>query len=82
MSQMVPVRGTQGSTGRLIALFLMERGIPDRALVHTFNARSDDLRKRGAEVIEGDLLSPVSVHAAMKNIKRPYFTYPVIEGLI
>jgi uncharacterized protein YbjT (DUF2867 family) len=74
--------GTQGSTGRLITGLLLEQGIPVRALVHKVDARSDDLRKKGAEVVEGDLLDPASVQSAMQNIKRAYFTYPVAEGLL
>jgi uncharacterized protein YbjT (DUF2867 family) len=74
--------GTQGSTGRLVAILLMEQGIPVRALVHKLDARSDELRKRGAEVVEGDLLNPASVQAAMRNVKRAYFTYPVADGLL
>jgi uncharacterized protein YbjT (DUF2867 family) len=60
----------------------MERGIPVRALVHHLDARSDELRKQGAEVVEGDLLNPASVQAAMRNAKRAYFTYPVADGLL
>jgi len=56
--------GTQGSTGRRLATMLMEQGIPVRALVHKLDARSDGLRKQGAEVVEGDLLNPASVQAA------------------
>jgi len=74
--------GTQGSTGRLVASFLMKQGIPVRALVHKLDARSDELRKQGAEVVEGDLLSPASVQAAMRKVKRAYFTYPVADGLL
>jgi uncharacterized protein YbjT (DUF2867 family) len=74
--------GTQGSTGRLVARLLIERGIPVRALVHHVDARSDELRKQGAEVVEGDLLNPASVQAAMRNVKRAYFTYPVADGLL
>ncbi len=74
--------GTQGSTGHLVASLLMEQGIPVRALVHKLDARSDDLRNRGAEVVEGDLLNPASVQAALRNIKRAYFTYPVADGLL
>lgn len=62
--------GTQGSTGRLVASLLMERGITVRALVHHVDARSDELRKLGAEVVENDLLNPASVQAAMWNVKR------------
>jgi uncharacterized protein YbjT (DUF2867 family) len=74
--------GQQGSTGRVIATLLLEQGLPVRAFVHKLDARSDELRQKGAEVIEGDLLNPVSVQAAMKDVKRAYFTYPVADGLL
>ena len=74
--------GTQGSTGRLVASLLLERGLPVRALVHKLDSRSDGLRKQGAEVIEGDLLNAASVQAALRNVKRAYFTYPVADGLL
>src|SRR5882724_7311649 len=74
--------GPQGSTGRLIAELLLKQGIPVRAFVHKLDARSDQLRQQGAEIIEGDLLNPASVQAAMKEVKRAYFTYPVAEGLL
>src|SRR5215472_17023353 len=74
--------GTQGSTGRLVASLLLEQCIPVRALVHKIDSRCDELRKQGAEVVEGDLLNPASVQAAMRNVKRAYFTYPVADGLL
>jgi uncharacterized protein YbjT (DUF2867 family) len=74
--------GSQGSTGRLVAGLLLQQGIPVRAFVHRLDARSDELRRQGAEIIEGDLLDPASVQAAMKEVKRAYFTYPVADGLL
>jgi uncharacterized protein YbjT (DUF2867 family) len=74
--------GQQGSTGRVIATLLLEEGIPVRAFVHKLDARSDELRQQGAEIVEGDLLNPASVQAAMKEVKRAYFTYPVADGLL
>ncbi len=74
--------GTQGSTGRLITSLLLEQGIPVRALVHKLDSRSDELRQQGAEVVEGDLLNSASVQAALRNVQRAYFTYPVAEGLL
>lgn len=74
--------GTQGSTGRQVASLLLEQGIAVRALVHKLDSRSDELRKLGAEVVEGDLLNPASVQAVMRNVKRAYFTYPVADGLL
>ena len=74
--------GAQGSTGRAVATLLLRQGIPVRALVHKLDSRSDELRQKGAEVVEGDLLDPASVQAAMQNVKRAYFTYPVTDGLV
>ncbi len=74
--------GPQGSTGRLVANILLKQGISVRAFVHKLDARSDELRRQGAEVIEGDLLNPASVLAAMKEVKRAFFTYPVADGLL
>ena len=74
--------GTQGSTGRVVASLLLQQGIPVRALVHKLDSRSDELRQQGAEVVEGDLLNSASVQAAMRNVKRAYFTYPVADGLL
>jgi len=51
-------------------------------LVHKLDARSDALRSLGAEVVQGDLLKPASVHAALQGVKRAYFTYPVADGLL
>jgi uncharacterized protein YbjT (DUF2867 family) len=74
--------GPQGSTGRLIAELLLKQGIPVRAFVHKLDARSDQIRQQGAEIVEGDLLNPASVQPAMKGVKRAYFTYPVGDGLL
>lgn len=86
MSQPILVTGAaggpQGSTGRLIAELLLKQGIPVRAFVHKLDARSDQLCQQGAEIVEGDLLNPASVQAAMKGVKRAYFTYPVADGLL
>jgi uncharacterized protein YbjT (DUF2867 family) len=74
--------GLQGSTGRVVAGLLLRQGIAVRAFVHKLDARSDELRQQGAEIIEGDLLNAASVQAAMKMVKRAFFTYPVADGLL
>jgi uncharacterized protein YbjT (DUF2867 family) len=65
-----------------VANLLIKQGVPVRALVHKLDSRSDELRQLGAEVVEGDLLNFASVQAAMRSVKRAYFTYPVTEGLL
>jgi uncharacterized protein YbjT (DUF2867 family) len=86
MSQPILVTGAaggqQGSTGRLVTGLLLNQGISVRAFVHKLDARSNELRQQGAELFEGDLLNPGSVAAAMKDVKRAYFTYPVTDGLL
>lgn len=62
--------GAQGSTGRVIAGLLLKQGIPVRAFVHKLDARSDELRQQGAEIVEGDLLNPASVRMAMLDAER------------
>ncbi len=74
--------GQQGSTGRVIATLLLEQGIPVRAFVHKLDTGSDELRQKGAEIVEGDLLNSASLQASMKDVKRAYFTYPVADGLL
>jgi len=74
--------GPQGSTGRNITSLLLDRGLPVRALVRKLDARAESLSERGAEVVEGDLLNPVSIRSAFEGVKRAYFTYPVADGLL
>src|SRR5260370_41316934 len=74
--------GQQGSTGRVIATPLLQQRIPVRAFVHKLDARSDELRRQGAEIFEGDLLNPASVQQPMEDGKRAYFTYPGVAGLL
>src|SRR4051794_10538646 len=86
MSQPILVTGAaggqQGSTGRAVAMLLLEWRIPVRAFVHKLDARSEELRNAGAEIVEGDLLDPVSIQQAMQGVERAYFTYPVTDGLL
>jgi uncharacterized protein YbjT (DUF2867 family) len=86
MSQPILVTGAaggqQGSTGRAVAMLLLARRMPIRAFVHRLDHRSEELRNAGAEVIEGDLLDAISVQQALQGVKRAYFTYPVIDGLL
>jgi uncharacterized protein YbjT (DUF2867 family) len=74
--------GPQGSTGRVVADLLLRQGIPVRGFVHKLDARSEELRHHGAEIVEGDLLNPASVQAAMQGVSRAFFTYPVADGLL
>jgi uncharacterized protein YbjT (DUF2867 family) len=74
--------GRQGSTGHHVARMLLERGQAVRAFVHSDDARADDLRASGAEVVVGDLREITSVIPAVEGVRRAFFTYPVTDGML
>ncbi|WP_281395542.1 NAD(P)H-binding protein [Nonomuraea endophytica] len=74
--------GSQGGTGRMVAELLLERGHHVRAFVRQDDHRAEELRKRGAEVVVGDLREISQVVKAFDGVSRVYFTYPVTAGLL
>src|SRR5437899_4132004 len=74
--------GRQGKTGRHISEMLLKRGVPVRAFVHKIDDRSEQLRKLGAEIFEGDFLDIKSVQRAVQGTSAIYFAYPVQDGLL
>ena len=76
------VSGATGFTGRKTVEILLEKDIPVRALVRTDDQRAKELRKLGAEVVIGDLLSLNDLRAALEGIETAYFVYPIAPGLI
>lgn len=74
--------GQQGSTGRHVVRLLLERGQAVRAFVRTDDERAAELRKMGAEVAVGDLREITDVLAAVRGVRRAFFTYPVTDGLL
>nr|WP_314577081.1 NAD(P)H-binding protein [uncultured Pseudomonas sp.] len=76
------VSGATGFTGRKTVEILLDKGIPVRALVRTDDQRAEELRKLGAEVVIGDLLSLNDLRAALEGIETAYFVYPIAPGLI
>jgi uncharacterized protein YbjT (DUF2867 family) len=76
------VTGATGATGGATAAQLLEKGARVRAFVHREDARSEALRRRGAEVVTGDLLDFDAVRAALEGVNRAYFVYPIRPGLV
>jgi NAD(P)H dehydrogenase (quinone) len=76
------ITGAAGATGGAAAAHLLEKGRQVRAFVHREDERSRDLRKRGAEVVVGDLLDFDAVREAAKGVSRAYFVYPIRPGLL
>ena len=76
------ITGATGATGGAAAEQLLEQGRRVRAFVHRSDERAENLRKRGADIVVGDLLDFDAVRAALKNVDRAYFVYPIRPGLV
>ncbi|MFJ2649900.1 NmrA family NAD(P)-binding protein [Streptomyces sp. NPDC087420] len=71
-----------GATGRPMVDYLLKDGFHVRAMVRGDDARAQELREAGAEVVFGDLLDFRDVRAALDGVRRAYFNYPLGEGLV
>jgi uncharacterized protein YbjT (DUF2867 family) len=65
--------GQVGAVGRTIVELLRQRGQPVRALVRRDDARAEELRAIGAEVVVGDLTDGSDVARALDGCRRVYF---------
>ena len=65
--------GAVGAIGRNVTGMLLAQGHKVRAMVRREDARSEDLRRLGAEVVVGDLTDLAAVHRAVRGCKRIYF---------
>lgn len=65
--------GAIGGIGRTLTAMLLEKGHRVRALVRRQDERADDLRRLGAEVVQGDLTDLASMHRAIEGCSRIYF---------
>jgi NAD(P)H dehydrogenase (quinone) len=73
--------GRVGGTGRHVATELLSRGRPVRAVVRRSDARSEELRGMGIEVVIGDFADYASILAALDGVEAAYFSYPVSAGI-
>jgi len=73
--------GRVGATGRHVTHDLLERGFRVRALVFRDDDRSRALTDAGAEIVVADLTDYPSVRAALRGVKRAYFTCSLTDEL-
>lgn len=67
------VTGATGKTGRAVVDELLAKGVPVRALVHSKDARSAALERKGAETVVADMFDPDQLLAAMRGTQRAYY---------
>jgi NAD(P)H dehydrogenase (quinone) len=76
------ITAATGGTGKATVKLLLERGLSVRALVRKEDERSEELVRLGAEIVTVDLRDFDSLRAAMKDVSRAYFVFPIGPGLI
>ena len=67
------VTGASGNTGHAVVGELLAKGVPVRALVHSKDARSAVLERRGVETVVADMFDPDQLLAAMRGTQRAYY---------
>src|SRR6516162_7221723 len=70
------VTGATGKTGRAVVTQLLAKGYPVRATVRVQDARSDLLRRRGAEVVVADIFDPGQLMDPLRGVQRAYYCPP------
>ncbi len=70
------VSGATGKTGSAVVHQLLEQEQRVRAVVRQLDARSERLRKAGAEVVVADLFDPEQLLGAMRGAARAYYCPP------
>ncbi len=71
-----------GRTAAPAILALLEKGFPVRALVRRADARSEALRKAGAEVVVGNLFDYGDLRRALVDVQRAYYNPPLTPNLL
>jgi uncharacterized protein YbjT (DUF2867 family) len=67
------VTGATGRTGRAVVHELLAKGVPVRALVHSKDARSSALERKGAETVIADMFDSEQLANAMRGTERAYY---------
>jgi NAD(P)H dehydrogenase (quinone) len=67
------VTGATGRTGRAVVGELLAKGVAVRALVHSKDARSVALERKGAETVVADMFDLDQLLAAMHGTQRAYY---------
>ena len=80
MKKKVLITGATGNTGRNAINKLLELGVPVRAMVRKIDSRSEELERRGVEVVQGDISVLDDVSHALEGISAAYYVYPITVG--
>ncbi|MCU1641192.1 MAG: hypothetical protein JWN03_1467 [Nocardia sp.] len=74
--------GRHGRTGARLVERLLAHGHLVRVLARSDGPGAEDLRRRGVEVVIGDLLDRRSLPGAVEDVDAVYFAYPIAPGVV
>jgi NAD(P)H dehydrogenase (quinone) len=67
------VTGAAGKTGGAVVRQLISEGYPVRAIVHSYDSRSQYLERLGVETVIADMFDPDQLLDAMRGTQRAYY---------
>lgn len=73
---LILITGAAGKTGAATVRELLALGYPVRAMVRQLDSRAETLRRAGANIVVGNMLSLDETVAAMGGVRRAYFVAP------
>ena len=76
------VTSAAGRNGSSAVLELLRKGFPVRAFVRRNDARSETLRKAGAEIFVGNLFDLSDLRSALVDVQRAYHCPPFVPNLL
>ncbi len=76
------VTSAAGRNASTAVLELLRKGFPVRAFVRRNDARSETLRKAGAEIFVGDLFDLGDLRKALVDVQRAYHCPPFVPNLL
>jgi uncharacterized protein YbjT (DUF2867 family) len=81
MKTEILITGATGTTSQYAIKHLVAKGVKVRAMVRSFDERSEQLITLGVEVVKGDFFDGNSLKKALNGIKKAYFLYPFKDHL-
>ena len=76
------VTSAAGHTGASAVLQFLEKGFPVRAFVRRRDARSEALKRAGAEIVVGDLFDLRDLRKALVGVQRAYHCPPFAPNIL
>ncbi len=70
------VTSAAGHTGSAAVIELLRKGFPVRAFVRRQDARTERLKRAGAEIFVGDLFDMQDLRQALLDVQRAYYCPP------